>query len=57
MTIKEQVHQLADQLPESATWEDVMYEAYVRRAIEEGLADADAGRTFSQEEVEREFLK
>lgn len=57
MTIKEQVHQLADRLPESATWEDVMYEAYVRRAIEEGLADADAGRTVSQQEVEREFLK
>ena len=57
MTVKEQVRQLADKLPDSATWDDVLYEVYVYQAVEQGLADADAGRTVSQEEVEREFLK
>ena len=57
MTIKEQVHQLADELPESATWEDVMHEVYVQQSIEEGLADAAAGRTVSHEEVKRRFRK
>jgi predicted transcriptional regulator len=57
MTVKEQVRQLADKLPDSATWDDVLYEVYVHQAVEQGLADADAGRTVSQEQVEREFLK
>jgi len=26
------------------TWDDLMYEIYVRQAIERGIADSDAGR-------------
>ncbi|MCI0354631.1 MAG: hypothetical protein L0099_06275 [Acidobacteria bacterium] len=57
MTIKEQVHQLAEKLPETATWDDVLYEVYVRQKIARGLADLDAGRVISDEEIRREFLK
>jgi predicted transcriptional regulator len=57
MTIKEQVHQLAEKLPETATWDDVMYEVYVRQEIAQGLADVEAGRVISDEEMRREFLK
>ena len=31
-------------LPDSATWEDLMYRVYVREAIEAGLKDSDEGR-------------
>jgi len=55
--LRRQVHQLADALTESATWDDVLYAVYMRQAIDEGLADIDAGRTVSHEEVKREFLK
>ncbi len=57
MTIKEQVQQLAEKLPETATWDDVLYEVYIRQKIARGLADMEAGRVVSDEEIRREFLK
>jgi hypothetical protein len=38
--VKEKAHQLLNNLPDSATWEDLMYRIYVREAIEAGLMDA-----------------
>ncbi len=47
--LKQEAHRLVDQLPPDASWDDLMYEVYVRQAVEAGLADADAGRTISHE--------
>lgn len=49
--IKRDARQLVEDLPESATWDDLAYEVYVRASIEAGIADADAGRTMSHEEA------
>lgn len=46
---------IIDKLPDSATWDDLMHEIYLRIAIERGLADVAAGRTRSIHEVMREF--
>jgi predicted transcriptional regulator len=54
-TIKDEARRLVDHLPETSTWDDLMHEIYVRQAIESGLADSDAGRTRSVEEVREEF--
>jgi hypothetical protein len=35
--IKEKAHQLLDNLPDSVTWEDLMYRIYVRETIEAGI--------------------
>ena len=40
---------LVAQLPAGAGWDDLAYEVYVRQAIEQGVADADAGRTVDHE--------
>ena len=53
--MKNVAHQLIDQLPEGSTWNDVIYEMVVRREIELGLEDSDAGRTTSVEDVRKEF--
>ena len=53
--IKQEAHRLIEQLPETATWDDLMYEIYVRQAIEAGLADSEAGRTLDVKEVRAEF--
>ncbi len=53
--IKEQAHQLLDNLPDSATWDDVMYRIYVRQAIEAGVKDSDQGRTIDVKEVRKRF--
>ena len=49
--LKQEAHRLVDQLPTDASWDDLMYEVYVRQAVDAGLADAEAGRTMTQEEA------
>ena len=53
--IKTDAHLLIDELPDNATWEDVMYGIYVRQSIESGLRDAGNGNTIDVEEVRRQF--
>ena len=53
--IKEEARKLVDNLPEDVTWDDLMYQIYVRQAIEAGLADSDAGRVVEVEEVRKQF--
>ncbi len=55
-SIKRQAHALIDELPDSATWDEVVYELAVRRAIERGLADAQRGLTVDLEEIRGELL-
>jgi len=54
---KQQAVEMIRNLPERATWDDIMYELYVRQKIEQGVQDGDEGRLVSQEEVERLFLE
>jgi hypothetical protein len=53
--IKEQARRLLENLPDSATWEDLIYQIYVRQAIEAGIKDSDRGRTVAVKEVRRRF--
>jgi hypothetical protein len=54
-TVKAEARRIVDQLPESASWEDLIYQLYVRQSIEAGIKDADDGRVESVEEVRRTF--
>ena len=51
--IKQQAHALIDQLPDDASWDDVLYRIEVRRSIESGLRDLAAGRTYTTEALKR----
>ena len=48
---KSHARETIDRLPESASWDDVMYELYVRESIDTGLADVAAGRTIPHDQV------
>jgi len=50
-SIKREAQRLVDQLPEQASWDDLMYEIYVRQAVDRGIADADAGRVVPSDQV------
>ncbi|HEY1378427.1 MAG TPA: hypothetical protein VGF55_16630 [Gemmataceae bacterium] len=54
-TIKDEAHRIVDQLPDTASWEDLIYRLYVRQSIEAGLRDAEAGRVESVADVRRSF--
>jgi predicted transcriptional regulator len=49
--IKPDARLLVESLPDSATWDDLAYEVYVRQAIERGLAEANAGRLVDHDEA------
>ncbi len=53
--IKEEVQSLLKDLPEDATWDDLMYKIYIRQTIEAGLEDSKAGRTIDVKEVRSRF--
>jgi predicted transcriptional regulator len=53
--IKNEARRLVEQLSNEATWEDLMYEVYVRQTIEAGLEDSRAGRVLPVEEVRAKF--
>ena len=57
LSVKDSLHRLADQLPENATWRDVLYEAYVRQEIEDGLREDNAGEFASDQEVQSAFAQ
>jgi len=54
-TVKAEANRLVKELPDEATWDDLMYEIYVRQKIEEGLNAADSEDLLPHEEVRRRF--
>jgi predicted transcriptional regulator len=44
-------------LPEGATWKDVVYEAYTRQEIEDGLNEARRGEFVSDNKLISTFAK
>jgi hypothetical protein len=53
INVKEAASELVRQMPEDATWDDLMYRIYVRQSIEKGLADSDVGRKISVQQVKQ----
>ncbi len=53
--VKEEARRLVEELPDGATWDDLMYRIYVRQAIEAGIEDSEQDRTVPVEEVRKEF--
>ena len=54
-TLRKKQNELIDSLPSLTSWEQLMYEIYVREAIENGLADSIAGPKTPVEDVRAEF--
>lgn len=54
-SIKKEAARLVRELPESASWDDLMYEILVRQKIEAGLTDLKEGRKHDHASIRREF--
>ena len=55
-TPKQAAKELIEHLPDQASWNDIMYELYVKQKIEAGLKAVAEGRTVPHEEVKRRLL-
>ena len=55
-TAKQAARQIIDQLPDQASWDDIMYELYVKQKIQEGLKAVEEGRVVSHEDAKKRLL-
>lgn len=53
---KQAAKQVIDHLPDQASWDDIMYELYVKQKIEKGLDAADQGNAVSHEDAKQRML-
>ena len=55
-TAKQAAAQIINQVSDQASWDDIMYEFYVKQKIEKGLKAVEEGRTVSHEDAKRRLL-
>ncbi len=55
-TVKEIMHDIADHLPEQATFDDAMHALYVRQKLGRSLQAAQEGEVTTQKEMEKRYL-
>lgn len=53
--LKQTAHQIIDELPDDASWKDLIYELSVLQDIEEGLNDSEAERMIDNAAVRKQF--
>jgi predicted transcriptional regulator len=53
---KEEARKLIENIPDSASWDDIMYEFYVRQKVETALEEMEAGEVVPHEDVEKRLL-
>jgi hypothetical protein len=53
---KEEAKKLIDKLPDQATWDDIMYEFYVKKKLTVALKAAQEGRVVSHEKAKKRLL-
>jgi len=53
---KQSAKQLIEQVSDQASWDDIMYEFYIKQKLEKGLQAVVEGRTVSQEEAKMRLM-
>ena len=56
-TVKELAQKTIGMLPQNSTWDDVFYELYVVKKIEDGLRAEEKGEVKNHDEVKELFEK
>ncbi|MDR0902248.1 MAG: hypothetical protein LBM92_05720 [Opitutaceae bacterium] len=54
-TVKARAIKLVRELPENSSWDELMYQIYVRQKIESGLSDIKAGKVRAHTAICKEF--
>ncbi len=54
--IKEEAKKLLDSLPEQVTWDEIMYQFYVKQKLASSLKSIDEGKITPHEEVKNRVL-
>lgn len=55
IVFKQEAHQLIDDLPDTASWDELIYQAALHRAIEHGIVEANAGQLIPVEVLMKDY--
>jgi len=55
--VKDEAIQLIQNLPEGCTWDDIIYELYVKKKIDVGLAAASEGKVVPHDDVRKRIAE
>jgi hypothetical protein len=55
-TAKQAAQQILDHVSDQATWDDIMYELYVKQKIEKGLNAVNEDRVLPSEDAKKRLL-
>ena len=55
--VKKEARQLIDKMRDDATWDDLMYEIYVKQKVAEGQRAAADGRVVAHPEARKRMVK
>ena len=55
--VKEEAIKLIENLPDDLSWDDIIYEMYVKKKIDIGLKAIEEGKVISHEDVKKRFAK
>ncbi len=56
-TVKQNVIEMIERLPDNASVEDIMAELFFRQKVDEGLQELDAGQGIDHEEAKQQLGK
>jgi predicted transcriptional regulator len=54
--VREEAQKLIDALPKETSWDELIYQMYVRKKIDKGIEAAEQGRVVAHEGVKKQFL-
>ncbi|WP_352420684.1 hypothetical protein [Proteiniborus sp.] len=54
---KDDARKIIESLPEHATWDDIMYQFYLKKKITDSLDAAEEGRIMPHEDVRKRVMK
>jgi len=57
MSVKGEVIKLIQELPDNATFDDILYKLYVRAKIDEGIKELNEGKGIAHEEAMEKISK
>jgi hypothetical protein len=54
--VKEEARKIIDDIPENASWDDIMYQFYVRQKLDTAIEEMEAENLVPHEEIEKWLL-
>ena len=54
---KDDARKIIESLPEQATWDDIMYQFYVKKKITDSLEAAEEGRILTHDDVRKRVME